>query len=163
LTGGAAAKHWAISSSALANSEGRRAGNPKHSFPASMAGSQKQPFSTGRQRNAVTGRPARVPSRPKPVPSDRCVLLSTRSTGRDLNRSEAARIFLARWHRNPIGADGLSRHGRFESYVQLRARPSRRVSFVASIPELDFSQTHFVRTQRCSIVGSSRERGGASV
>ena len=66
-----------------------------------MAGSQKQLSSTGKQRNAVTGRPAKAASRPKPVPSDRCVLLSTKSTGCELNRSEAARILLARWHRNP--------------------------------------------------------------
>ena len=57
LTGGAVAKQRAISSSVLANSEGRRAGNPKHPFPPSMAGSQKHVFSTGKQRNAVTGRP----------------------------------------------------------------------------------------------------------
>jgi hypothetical protein len=83
---GAVAKHRVISSSAPANSERRRAGNPKQSFPPSMAGSQKQLFSTGKQRNAVTRRPAKPTSRPKPLPSDRCVLLSTRSTGRDLSQ-----------------------------------------------------------------------------
>jgi hypothetical protein len=52
----------AISSSALANSEGRRAGNPKQAFPPSIAGSQYQLFSTGKQRNALTGRPANASS-----------------------------------------------------------------------------------------------------
>jgi hypothetical protein len=90
-----------MSSSVFANSEGRRAGNPKHSFPSSMAGSQKQPFSTGKQRNAVTGRPAKATSRPKTDPSGRVELLSTRLTGCELSRSEAARILLAKWNRSP--------------------------------------------------------------
>ncbi len=94
-------KDRVMSSSVFANSEGQRAGNPKHSFPSSMAGSQKQPFSTGKQRNAVTGRPAKPTSRPKTDPSGRCALLSTRLTGCELNRSEAARILAAKWHRNP--------------------------------------------------------------
>ena len=37
-------RDWAISSNVFANSEGRRAGNPKHFFPLSMAGSQMQLF-----------------------------------------------------------------------------------------------------------------------
>src|ERR1700681_894765 len=97
---GQADKHRTISSSVVANSLGRRAGNPKHSFPLSMAGSQKQLFSTGKQRKAVTGRSAKAASRPKPVPSDRSVLLRTRSIGWDLTRSEAARLLGAKWHRN---------------------------------------------------------------
>jgi hypothetical protein len=100
LTCGGAPKDRVISSSVLANSEGRRAGNPKHSFPSSMEGSQKQPFSTGRQRNAVTGRPVKTTIRPKTVPSGKCVLLSTRLTGCERSRSEASRILPAKWHRN---------------------------------------------------------------
>ena len=59
LTDVSAGKWRTISWSALANSRGRRAGDPKQACPPSMAGSQKQLFSTGKQRKAVTGRPAK--------------------------------------------------------------------------------------------------------
>jgi hypothetical protein len=63
----AAPKHRAISSSARANSAGRSAGDPKHFFPASIAGNQKQLVSTGKQRNAVTARPVKIPNSVMPV------------------------------------------------------------------------------------------------
>jgi hypothetical protein len=91
----------AISSSALANSAGRSAGNPKHFFPASTAGNQKQLVSRGKQRNAVTASPARIPSIAMPVPSERCISLSTTSTRIELNSSRAVRILPAKWQRNP--------------------------------------------------------------
>jgi hypothetical protein len=56
-----AGKRRDISSRVLANSKGRSAGNPKHVFSPSMAGSQRQLFSTGKQRKAETGRRAKVP------------------------------------------------------------------------------------------------------
>jgi hypothetical protein len=101
LTGVAALKLRAISSSALENSEGRSAGNPRHSFPASTAGSQKQLVSTGRQRNAVIGQPVSNASKLNPLPSDRCVSLSTTSTRATRNNRLAALIVCAKRHRNP--------------------------------------------------------------
>jgi hypothetical protein len=85
-----------ISSSVLANSNGRSAGNPKHFVPPSMAGSQRQLFSTGKQRNAEIGRWAKAASTLVAVPSGRYVWLSTRSILRELNKSVAARKLLAK-------------------------------------------------------------------
>lgn len=52
LTDGTAAKRRAVFSSALVNSEGRRAGKPKQFLPPSMADSQKQLPPTGRPAQA---------------------------------------------------------------------------------------------------------------
>jgi hypothetical protein len=101
LTSGAAGPRRASSARPRAKSVGPHIACPQQSLPSSMAGSQKQLSPIGKQRNAVTGNPAKLAINPKPLPSGRRIWLSTTSTPRDFKNSSAARMVPAKWHRNP--------------------------------------------------------------